>query len=582
MIQINEIIEELKQLFSVEDYESAEKIIEKAREIASLYDDTVAIFDANLCFYKGDYSEMWTAIRRGLECNPYNYELYVMLGEYYLNFNVNQAYLCYENALFYCDNDNDCVEIEGLIANLKSQNIITVNNVSFIVLSYNTIEYTTACIESIRKNSPESCREIVIVDNASTDGSVEWLRRQNDIVLYENIENCGFPKGCNQGVEVACKDNDIFLLNSDTCLTPNALFWLRMGLYENGKIGATGSVTNYAGNMQALNFENPCDEAFLKFAKMNNLPQEYPYEEKLYLIGFALLIKRCVYDKVGGLDERFSPGNYEDNDYGLRVLQAGYKNILCKNSFIIHYGSKTFGKDPIAYNNIFIRNAEKFKEKWSLSPNYYFNPRPEIVKFVDENSMAPIKILEIGCGCGATLAHLKGKYPNASTYGVEIVPKVADIAKFVSDVICADIEKIDFPWEENFFDYIIMGDVLEHLHEPSIVLKKLRKHLKKGGHIIVSMPNMKHYSVMLPLLINDQFSYTDAGILDTTHLKMYTYTEIYRLLYSSGYEIEEVLGTMYGEPKPEERRIIDMLLEISSLKDEVQYLAYQYIVKARK
>lgn len=310
MIEISEIIDELKLLFSAGDFESAEKIIESARKIPSLYNDTVAIFDANLCLYKCDYSGMWIAVKRGLECNPYNYELYVMMGEYYLNFNLNQAYLCFENALFYCDNDNDYLEIEKMITNLKCQNTITVNNVSFIILSYNTLEYTMNCIESIRKNSPESCREIVIVDNASTDGSVEWLRRQNDIVLYENIENCGFPKGCNQGVEVTCKDNDIFLLNSDTSLTPNALFWLRMGLYENDKIGATGSVTNYAGNMQALKFENPSDEVFLKFAKINNLPQEYPYEEKLYLIGFALLIKRCVYDKVGSLDEMFSPGNY--------------------------------------------------------------------------------------------------------------------------------------------------------------------------------------------------------------------------------------------------------------------------------
>lgn len=286
--------------------------------------------------------------------------------------------------------------------------------------------------------------------------------------------------------------------------------------------------------------------------------------------------------KSGGLDERFTPGNYEDNDYGLRVLQAGYKNILCKNSFIIHYGSKSFGNDLIAYKNILMRNAKKFKEKWSLSPNYYFNSRPELVKFVDESRIAPVKILEIGCGCGATLAYLKGKYPNASTYGVEIVSKAADIANHVSNVICADIETLDFPWEENAFDYVIMGDVLEHLHEPSIVLKKLHKHLKKGGHIIVSMPNMKHYSVMLPLLINDQFSYTDAGILDTTHLKMYTCTEICRLLHSSGYEIEKISGTMYGKPNSEERRIIDMLLEISSTKDESQYLAYQYIVKARK
>lgn len=564
------------------DYESAEELIESARKIPDLYNDTIAIFDASLCLSKGDYEEMWIAIKRGLECNPSNYELYVMLGEYYLNSNPNQAYLCFENALFYCNNDADRVQIQELITNLKCQNTITVNNVSFIILSYNTLDFTKTCIESIRENTLASCREIVIVDNASTDGSVEWLRAQNDIVLRENTENSGFPKGCNQGVEVACKENDVFLLNSDTYLPPNALFWLRMGLYENDKVGSTGCVTNYAGNMQALSFSNPCDEAFLAFAKQNNVPQKYPYEEKLFLIGFALLIKRSVYDKVGDLDERFSPGNYEDNDYGLRILQAGYKNILCKNSFIIHYGSKSFGKAPVAYNNLLETNAAKFKEKWEINPNYYFSPRPDLVNLIQEKEDSTINVLEIGCGCGATSAFIKGKYPNATTYGVEIVPKAADIASHIFDVICADIETLDFPWEEDFFDYVIMGDVLEHLREPSIVLKKLHKHIKKGGHIITSMPNVKHYSVMIPLLVNDEFHYTDMGLLDTTHLKMYTCTEIVRLALESGFTINNVFPIIVDSNDAKVHEILDLLAELSPTKDKSLYLTYQFIVKAEK
>ena len=582
MVQIEELIENLNLLFSTGDYETAEELIEGARQLPDLYNDTIAIFDANLCLAKEDYEEMWLAIKRGLECNPFNYELYIMLGEYYLNTNANQAYLCFENALFYCDNETDRVQIQELITDLKKEKDITVNNVSFIILSYNTLDFTKTCIESIRENSLSSCREIVIVDNASTDGSVEWLREQNDIVLRENTENSGFPKGCNQGVEVACKENDVFLLNSDTYLPPNALFWLRMGLYESDKVGSTGSITNYAGNLQAINFNNPCHETFLKFAIQDNIPHKYPYEEKLFLIGFALLIKRSVYDEVGDLDERFSPGNYEDNDYGLRVIQAGYKNILCKNSFIIHYGSKSFGKVPVAYSNLLKTNADKFQNKWKISPSYYFHPRIELANLVEEKKETPIKVLDIGCGCGATSAYIKGLYPNATLYGVEIVPEAANIAGHILDVVCADIETLDFPWEEDFFDYVIMGDVLEHLHEPSNVLKKLRKHVKKDGHIIVSMPNMKHYSVMLPLLINDEFTYTDAGILDTTHLKMYTCTEICRLISSNEYEIENIFSTTIGEPSPKMYELINILVQLSSSKDETQYLAYQYVVKAKK
>lgn len=496
MLQIEEVIEQLNYLFSISDYENAEKIVVSAREIPALYNDVVAIFDANLSLNRGDYSQMWEAIRRGLEYNPKNYELYVLLGEYYLQTNLNQAYLCFENALFYCDNDDDRVQIQAYMEGLMEQEEITVNKVSFIILSYNTLDFTKTCIESIRENTLESSREIVIVDNASTDGSLEWLKEQKDIVLRANTENSGFPKGCNQGVEVASKENDVFLLNSDTLVPPNALFWLRMGLYENDSIGATGSITNFAANFQAIPFEDSSTENLLKYAYANNIPQKYPYEEKLHLIGFALLIKRSVYDKVGDLDERFSPGNFEDNDYGVRVIKAGYKNILCRNSFILHFGSKSFGKKAEKYAKLLETNAKKFEEKWKLNVSVHFNPQQHLIRFIEESIEENIRILDVGCACGATCAYIKSQYQNAEVYGVEINKEAADIAAHIADVVCADIENMNYPWEEGFFDYILFSDVLEYLNTPEEVIRNLAKYVKKDGHIIVSMPNTKDYLEM--------------------------------------------------------------------------------------
>lgn len=546
MITIEEVIEKLQMCFELGDFNSAAQIIELARKIPDLYNDVVAIYDANLCLMKNNYIQMWEAIHKGLSLNCKNAELYVLLGEYYLPKNPNQAYLCFENALFYCESDDDRVQIQGYMTQLKKEYDITVRNTSFIILSYNLLEYTKNCIESIRQNTLESSREIVVVDNASEDGSVEWLREQSDIILRENTENSGFPKGCNEGVEFASRENDIFLLNNDTLLTSNALFWLRMGLYEDEKHGTVGSVSNNVSNLQRILLEDTSLENLMFFAEKNNIALKYPYEEKPHLVGFALLIRRDVYDKVGDLDERFSPGNYEDNDYGVRVILAGYKNILCHNSFIIHFGHKSFSKNISNFQNILNLNNKKFEDKWGWNPNYYSYPRLELVNLITEDFEKPLKILDIGCGIGAMCAYLRGRYPNASTYGVEINAVVAEVAKHMMDVICADIETLEFPWPDDFFDYVIMGDVLEHLHNPKKVLQKLQKHMKSDGHIIISIPNMKHYSVILPLLINDRFTYTDSGILDTTHLKMYTYTEIQRLVIESGYEVEDKSYTTLG------------------------------------
>lgn len=582
-MQVSEVIETLSLLFSQEKYDLADQFLSAAKKIPELYNDTIAIYDATLAQKNNRTDEMWTAIQQGLSHNPKNFELYMLLGEYYLPTNPNQAWLCYENALFFCTDEDDKQQIQFCLDTIKQNHAVTVRQTSFVILSYNLLDYTRNCIESIRTYVPESARELVVVDNASTDGSVAWLREQPDIILVENTENAGFPKGCNQGAAAASKENDIFLLNNDTLMTPNALFWLRMGLYENSSVGTVGSISNYVGNMQITDFpKDTSTEQFLSYAYQNNIPMAFPYEEKLYLVGFALLISRKVWDEIGELDELFSPGNYEDNDFGLRVLKAGYKNILCRNSFIVHFGSKSFGQNVFSYNKLLFTNSKKFKSKWNIDPKYFFHPRSELATLVREDTAAPLTILDIGCGGGALIAYLKGQYPNATTHGVELVPEAADIAKYFANVLCDNVECMEFPWPEDYFDYIILGDVLEHLHEPENVLKKLHKHLKPTGQIIVSVPNVKHFSVMQPLIVSDRFSYTDAGILDRTHLKMYTGTELIDLVTTCGYSITEGGHTENGQPNEKEQQLINTLITFSESKDPTDYLAYQYVIKARK
>lgn len=562
------------------DYEKAEALFQKGKEQAAWYDDVAAILDAAIGEYFEDRMRMWEAIRSGLMHNCRNYELYVMLGNYYLQENPNQSWLCYENALFYCDVPEDRDAISQLLCQLEEQHHITVAKTSVVILSFNLLEYTKLCIESIRMTTSESAREIIVVDNGSRDGSVEWLREQEDIVLVENEENVGFPAGCNQGILAGSRDSDVFLLNNDTVLPANALFWLRMGLYEQEEVGSVGSVTNFANNQTVIEGVDDA-AALLAFGEKRNIPMKYPYEDRLYLIGFALLIRRSVIKKAGLLDERFSPGNSEDLDYGLRVLMSGHRNVLCKNSFILHFGSKSFGKDPEKHASAIGNNLQKLKEKWGFDVGYYSFWREELIRLIEEPAEKPMRLLDIGCGCGALMARARSLYPNLEAYGVELVPEVAKFASCMGTVLCGDVETLDFPWEEASFDYIIMGDVLEHLMTPEKLLNRLRKYLKPDGHIIVSMPNVKHYSVMLPLLQRDEFSYSDAGILDRTHVKMYTGVEIQKLLLRCGYRIETLGYTVMGKPDEDEDKMIDMLNSLMERPARESFLAYQYILRAR-
>ncbi len=354
-----------------------------------------------------------------------------------------------------------------------------------------------------------------------------------------------------------------------------------MGLYDKEENGSVGSVSNCAGGQVVVTGAHNVPDT-LAFGARTNVPMRYAYEDRVFLVGFALLVKRSVIDKVGLLDERFFPGNNEDVDLGLRILESGYHNVLCKNSFILHFGSKTFDKDRERYKSTAGRNRKKINEKWGFDVDHHLYPQTGSIKLIEEPMEKPLRILDVGCGCGASMGYIKGIYPLAETYGIELVPQVAKLAASMGTVLCGNVEKIEFPWEEGYFDYIFIGDILGHLTEPENVLKRLRNYLKEDGHIIVSMPNVKHYSIILPLLKWDVLPYSEAGILDRTHVKMCTGVEIQRSMIRSGYEVEVLDGVWSGEPNEQETLFLNGLQNMLQLPSKETFLVYKYILKARK
>lgn len=310
-------------------------------------------------------------IEARMKLTPRDYKLYEELGDYYLNENVNKAYLCYEHCLVYCDEEKECI-VEK-IDSIKEMGDFNVKPSSIVILSYNSKELIEDCINSIRENSYHTEYEIVVVDNASDEDTVNYLKKQENIVLRLNKENVGFPAGCNQGITLANKENDIMLLNNDAIMCINSLFWLRMALYGEDRVGACGSVTNYAINDQIVYIPNDDKDEYERLIEINNCNIINSLEPKRWLVGFAVLLRRKAIDEVGVLDEMFSPGNLEDVDLGVRISKAGYVQYLCHNSYIKHIGSQSFGKDTNKYKGLVDKNMKKFVEKWGLTPEEVVN-----------------------------------------------------------------------------------------------------------------------------------------------------------------------------------------------------------------
>lgn len=411
--------------------------------------------------------------------------------------NLQQAYLCYENANFYCTDDS--VECQNLCWNemekLRIDAEIVVPKTAIVIVSYNNAELMKACVESIRKNCSASAYHLIVVDNASSDGIVTWLRKQRDITLVENEKNMGFPYACNQGIAMAESDEDIFLLNNDTIVPPDALFWLRMGLYENEHIGAVGSVSNSVVNYQQVEEKFDTIAEWMSYAQQKNVYMEHPYEKKGWLVGFAMLIKRkaldallCAEEKQIGqlhevLDTRFSPGNFEDNDLSIRLLLRGYELLLCRNSFIFHHGGKSFGKNAPQYIKLLHENQKKLEQKYGIDYVPFGRIETALVDLIKDEAEDEIEVLELGCKLGATLARIQSRYPNANICGTEVREKLAILAKHV-----VPLRKENELIMENY-DYVILDQILEAVDQPGGLLERAKKLLKKEGKLLVSVRN---------------------------------------------------------------------------------------------
>lgn len=582
-------MDKIKQAIELHNYQQAYELLEQYMQAGQTYTDTLAILEASIYIGFEDFQKAMRCIEEGLKLNPLNHELYFMLGNVYEAFSLyKKAYLCYENALFHCkSNEEDYSIIQDYFQSFLARTHTTVPGVSIILLTFNNLDYTIKCIDSIRDFCAASCYEIICVDNGSTDGTEDYLKSQSDLKYQLNHKNYGFAAGCNIGIRLANPDNDIFLLNNDTILTENALFWLRMGLYEKEEIGAAGAVSNYAGNGQVISETYHTLSEYMEYGLTHNVPLELPLAYRTLLIGFALLIKRSAYEITGDLDERFFPGNFEDNDYCTRLILNNYKLVVCKNSFIFHFGSKGFSaleeQNPTEnYNSAFEINQQRYIDKWHIRPYYSSFYRNELIEqMAPEDKWNEIYCLDIGCACGATLLEIQNHYPNARLYGIELDPYSAAFASHIATVVEGNMETMEFPFDVTF-DYIILGDILEHLVEPEQLLKKLKEHLSEQGVIITSIPNILHYSAIGQILMGS-FEYADSGILDRTHLRFFTKYNSAKLLQDCGYEI---IGFQKLQKTPADdftsmNNLIDALAAIPGVVDKEQFFVTQYVYKAK-
>lgn len=252
-------------------------------------------------------------------------------------------------------------------------------DLSIIIVNYNVKEFILNLLDSIRKATKNISVEIIVVDNASDDGSIETIKEKfPDVLLIENKINVGFGRANNQALEIA-KGNNFLLLNPDTIVREDTFSTMLNFFSNNPQAGIAGcKVLNPDGTIQLAcrrGFPGP----WTSFTKVTGLSRLFPKsklfakynltyldENQTYEVdavsGAFLMMRKEVYEKIGGFDKQFFMYG-EDLDLCFRTQQAGFKVFYVHETEIIHYKGESTKRSSIDETKVFYDAMHLFVKK---------------------------------------------------------------------------------------------------------------------------------------------------------------------------------------------------------------------------
>lgn len=386
------------------------------------------------------------------------------------------------------------------------------NLCSIVILSFNQVEFTKNCLQSIREYT-DIPYEIIVIDNNSNQETIAYLEQQKDIILIKNNQNNGFAKGCNQGIKKA-KGDYILLLNNDTLVTYHYLKNMMDLLLSNNDIAIVGPVTNNTIGKQKLNVnlsyenKNEINDLGFSIANSNKKP-----ERTLRLVGFCMLFRKSFMEDLGYFDENFLIGNYEDDDLCIRTLLKQKQLWICNTSFVYHYKRVSFDRNFLPFEHISQNNKLYLEKKWNgLNWNHHSTTNSAIIQHIKKH--APKSLLHICCGLGSLGLELHNSNISCHLTGIENHPIRSQIASQIYDEV--------FLWDSDFrisqqlsikqYDAIVIEGAIELAGIN--FLKTIKPYISSETLLIIRLFNIKHVSTIEKLLSGSVWGNTISAVSD--------------------------------------------------------------------
>lgn len=240
---------------------------------------------------------------------------------------------------------------------------------SVVIPCHGGVELTRACVQSLLDQEGDFELEVVLVDNASGDGTADLAALDPRVRVLRQERNLGFAGGVNVGLHAA-RHPLLVVLNNDTLASPNLLLRLHRALAGNARVGCVAPVSNHVKGPAQIEVgqRGRCAGARRALAAELHAAGPDRIQDVTTLSGLCLMFRRETLDRVGPFDDRFGPGNFEDDDFCLRARLQGLRLLIVRDAFLHHEGHATFRHLGLDYRQQLQQRRDQFVAKWRSHP----------------------------------------------------------------------------------------------------------------------------------------------------------------------------------------------------------------------
>ncbi len=405
---------------------------------------------------------------------------------------------------------------------------------TIVVIAYNRPDITRLCIESVLRNTADVNYKLILIFNKSKygEGILEYFNSvdyENKIVI-EIEENNGAPYAYREAEKYFEGDYIVHLPN-DVIVTPNWLSNMIKCAKSDPLIGMVNPQSSNVSNLQCVNLEFSDYNEMYDKAEKYNVSDSMKWHERLRLITLGTLFTKECLSAIGPIFDVGFIHDFGDDDVSFRVRRAGYKTILACDTWVhhAHEVSKMENKDPEEFQKSIETGRKNFREKyfgvdaWEDVNNYVY---PLIGNSIDKpQDINDVNILGIDVRCGTPILDIKNSIRKYNIFSPDLSAFSSD-SKYIVDlkticnksVICDRYDYFKSHFEDDKFDYIIIGNSINSYKNPLKMIKDSFSLLKKGGQLFIKLKNT--YSIMSLLFMMGYF--VEHNDNDYVHLNVDT------------------------------------------------------------